>query len=418
MANDPELFLSKTGYRKVTAGTNANLTGPITSIGNATTVSSSINLPGSPTTTTQSLSDDSTKVATTAFVKLATAITHNFSRAQYVSKGGNDSTGNGSAMYPFLTIQAALNTIGNSTTAADVKKPQAVIIDGGAYDENLTIPKGRLISLIGISTIILGDGAGTAFASTTPRSITFTANNADVFGSDIKPTLNINVIGWCDGTSTFMAESGCFFISGNLNVAGDGLTHSINLSNTKLFGTITKTAAGLTNLQVYKSLFIGAINMATATILERAYNSEFDALVTVDGYNEVTNCEFKAGMTVTTNFNTLPPSGFFNTTFTGTFTGPANSLKLDLASDYFFTTNGAALAGGATKVLLEQPASATSTGVITTGTQTIAGNKTFSGTLSTASIGKTGGVQYILPAADGTSGQKLTTDGAGNLSWT
>lgn len=55
----------------LTAGnvtTNANLTGPITSIGNATSIASSIALPGSPTTTTQPANDNSTKIATTAYV--------------------------------------------------------------------------------------------------------------------------------------------------------------------------------------------------------------------------------------------------------------------------------------------------------------------------------------------------------------
>lgn len=51
-----------------TVTTNANLTGPITSIGNATSISNSVNLPGSPTTTTQSPGDNSTKIATTAYV--------------------------------------------------------------------------------------------------------------------------------------------------------------------------------------------------------------------------------------------------------------------------------------------------------------------------------------------------------------
>lgn len=50
-----------------TVTTNANLTGPVTSAGNATSIASSIALPGSPTTTTQSASDNSTKIATTAY---------------------------------------------------------------------------------------------------------------------------------------------------------------------------------------------------------------------------------------------------------------------------------------------------------------------------------------------------------------
>ncbi len=56
-----------------TVTTNANLTGPITSVGNATAIASSISLPGSPTTTTQSASDRSTKIATTDYADTAAA---------------------------------------------------------------------------------------------------------------------------------------------------------------------------------------------------------------------------------------------------------------------------------------------------------------------------------------------------------
>ena len=39
------------------------------------------------------------------------------------------------------------------------------------------------------------------------------------------------------------------------------------------------------------------------------------------------------------------------------------------------------------------------------------------GAIRSASVGATGGVLYKLPLADGAPGQKLTTDGAGNLYW-
>lgn len=62
-------FLSRTGYLPIDVDAVIMLTGPVTSIGNATAISNSINLPGSPTTTTQPTSDNSTKIATTEFVK-------------------------------------------------------------------------------------------------------------------------------------------------------------------------------------------------------------------------------------------------------------------------------------------------------------------------------------------------------------
>jgi hypothetical protein len=56
-----------------TVTTNANLTGPITSVGNATSIASDVALAGNPTTTTQSATDNSTRLATTAHVKATTS---------------------------------------------------------------------------------------------------------------------------------------------------------------------------------------------------------------------------------------------------------------------------------------------------------------------------------------------------------
>ncbi len=96
MAQNPTEFLSRTGFREVQAATNANLTGPVTSVGNATSISNSINLPGSPTTTTQALGDNSTKIATTAFViaEVATA-TNNIDGGSPDSVYGSDQDING-----------------------------------------------------------------------------------------------------------------------------------------------------------------------------------------------------------------------------------------------------------------------------------------------------------------------------------
>jgi len=60
-----------------TVTTNANLTGDVTSSGNATTIKINVALAGSPTTTTQSSNDSSTKIATTAFVNPANSISTN-----------------------------------------------------------------------------------------------------------------------------------------------------------------------------------------------------------------------------------------------------------------------------------------------------------------------------------------------------
>jgi hypothetical protein len=71
--------------------------------------------------------------------------------------------------------------------------------------------------------------------------------------------------------------------------------------------------------------------------------------------------------------------------------------------------------------LILAPANASYGGVVTTGIQTFAGNKTFSGTLSATSLTVSnsltaGTVTY--PNAHGTNGQILSTTGSGTLTWT
>jgi hypothetical protein len=260
----------------------------------------------------------------------------------------------------YTTIQSALDAIGNATSAADFQSPKLIVIAGGVYDEDLTIPLGRILTLQAEGTVILGNGLGSNWSSTNTRNITADYNSADIFSSGARPALNIVAVPSSDATSTFLAQGGSFIISGGITITG-GLTRTLNLHSVKLTGALTDASLGLTNLLAYRSLFIGAIS-APKAIIARAEDCEFQALVTVLGYNALIDCEIAAGMTVTANENTLPPSGMFSTSFTGVFTGPANSLKVDATSDYFFRTNGATLGGSATRILLASNASATVTG--------------------------------------------------------
>lgn len=94
----------------LTAGhvtTNANLTGDVTSIGNATTISSSVALAGSPTTTTQSSSDNSTKIATTAFVKSA------ITTANVYQATPSNPTGSSSASQIMMGLAGAITPTGS-----------------------------------------------------------------------------------------------------------------------------------------------------------------------------------------------------------------------------------------------------------------------------------------------------------------
>jgi pectin methylesterase-like acyl-CoA thioesterase len=80
----------------------------------------------------------------------------------------------------YTTIQSALDAIGNATSAADFQSPKLIVIAGGVYDEDLTIPLGRILTLQAEGTVILGNGLGSNWSSTNTRNITADYNSADI----------------------------------------------------------------------------------------------------------------------------------------------------------------------------------------------------------------------------------------------
>lgn len=255
---------------------------------------------------------------------------------------------------PFTTIQAALDAIGDATDLAGFLQPYTILVSPGHYDEDLLIPKSRILSILGLGTWTLGTGTGNGFSSTPGRNITFQPD-APIFGaSNIRPGLTIGVANPADVSSTFLSVGHGCHISGNIIIADTGGTsHTLNLMGVKVWGGILKTVnVALTNLQMYRCYIVGAVNMPTgSTLFNIAESCEFDSLITVSSYSRMVHCEI-VGMTVTGIGNAIPPCGMFACQFSGVFTGPANSLRLDSVTDFLFTQSGASLAGGATKVLL------------------------------------------------------------------
>jgi hypothetical protein len=253
---------------------------------------------------------------------------------------------------PYPTIQSALNAIGPAKSNIDAKRARTVFITAGTYDEDLVLPRGRIINIVCLGSVVLGNNLGSNFGSTNARSITAVYDNADVFSDpNVKPGLTITPLFVGDATSSLVAEASCMFISGNINISGNGVTHNVYLAGVKLAGNLTSSSLGATNLFSYRTLFGGTIT-GVSILIYRAVESEFTGLISVNGYSSFVGCEIKAGMTVTANQNLLPPSGMFHTTCFGTFTTPAGGVKLDASSNYFFKTNGCVLGGSATKVIL------------------------------------------------------------------
>lgn len=80
----------------------------------------------------------------------------------FVSKNGNDSTGNGTSMHPFATVAAANNSIGSAATSAN---PYIIEVDAGLFVENQIVMK-DYVSINGsdnLSTIIVPSNPNETF---------------------------------------------------------------------------------------------------------------------------------------------------------------------------------------------------------------------------------------------------------------
>lgn len=145
------------GFTAGNVTTNANLTGPITSVGNATTITSSVALPGSPTTTTQTTGDNTTKIATDAFVN-ASITTAAGSYVPYTGATTNVNLGtNFIAAGASLTPLTAIHAISTGTST-----PRGILSDQNSANTSgarITMRKSR--GTPGTPTVItMGDVLG------------------------------------------------------------------------------------------------------------------------------------------------------------------------------------------------------------------------------------------------------------------
>jgi len=249
---------------------------------------------------------------------------------------------------PFPTIQSALNAIGTPIDVADSKKRFTVLVAPGEYDEDISIPEARIIALVALGPVTLGDGAGSNFASTVPRSVTMNLDQSKEFGV-CRPTTTFCTLlsGAGETSSTHTGYAVGWVISGNFltNLSGgpgNETTHEVHLYDVKVEGDMDGTAAPgcLGNLYHYRCFFDGAYNMPT-NILQVAEHTEFDSTIIISGYTRITDCEISNGMTVSSITTSFKPEGIFDSDWTGQFDGNTTAdLYMDAQTYYSYRVNG------------------------------------------------------------------------------
>lgn len=276
---------------------------------------------------------------------------------------GNDATGEfGDLGKPFQTIQAAVNAVPTPAIgdSAGSRTVWVVLVSPGTYDEDLSIDITRKrIILASVGPWNLGTFNSADWApSGTRRNITLFTTDAIVNdgirnGFSIQPMLPAG-----EGLTTHQAYLTRPRISGMIDVSAvQGPSLELTLS-VEVFGTTGGSGgnsiiggAAIIQSYFYHCRFRGMLS-GTNWNFQVNERTRFGGLVNILGYSTILSCRFDAGMTVASAANQgITPGGFYLTDFAGTFTGPAGSLRLDGQTNYWFKTNGAVLAGGATKVI-------------------------------------------------------------------
>lgn len=274
----------------------------------------------------------------------------------WVSLNGNDSTGNGTLTNPYLTIQHALDQVPQATDAASMRRTWVINVTSGQYNESLSIDIAKKKIIVQPHGMVsLGAFATTGWLpSGTTADVTITCSVSSY--DSISPSFSIN--------SSLIASPealvSSFRIAGSLIVSSTGSQSlDCSLSNVIFYGwdgslvgnNASINASGWTGtltLELEQCQLMGQVTGSTD--LQKCQDTTFSKLVTINRYGYFKGCTLTNGMTWSAAPNRTP-SGFYDSNLTGTYTS-TSTLQMDDPTNKTFIDNSAALAGGATKVLL------------------------------------------------------------------
>lgn len=155
-----------------------NLTGDVTSVGLATTIKSNVALSGSPTTTTQSVGDNTTKIATTAFVQAAAVFTKTFtSTGNTLTTAGSLTLPHSLGKAPFLIMTSLVCVTNNNGYTAGQELHVSL---GGPYSGSGIVATGAAMTFDATNINIQFANNGTMFSAminTSGATVNFTNAN-------------------------------------------------------------------------------------------------------------------------------------------------------------------------------------------------------------------------------------------------
>lgn len=273
----------------------------------------------------------------------------------YVAKNGDDTSGNGSQLFPYLTVGAACTAIGNAANSAafnDVTKRYYTInIAPGIYVENVTVPSRPDVIFDMHGSVIQG-----TFVQDLDRTLlTGGLNTAkvSVIGYDLRgahaglslPKIGIDgsitmgsSVGANNFTSLYLINTG---VTGGVAFTGvnPGYQGFLFTQNTNILGSITTSGTGV-NINLYLS---GADSSGSA------------AIGAINGYvnfTSIKNIFFNGAVVTTSNL----PGRLIDTVFKAAqahnFSGCSSALQMD-ANSYDSYFNNVPTKGSETITLID-----------------------------------------------------------------
>ena len=327
----PYAFNAGSANSAATVTTNANLTGAVTSNGNITTIAASPALTGVPTAPTAAVGNNTTQIATTAFVQAAALTGPTGAKGTQGLQGipGADGAAGPAGPQGIPGIPGADGATGPTGAQGIPGIPGAAGVAGAA----------------GAQGIQGTTGATGSVASVDPISGSSTANGASI-------TAGVLSLAPADGTNGGIVTNAAQTFAGakTFNSIING-SISGNATSATTAGNITATSnTTLTSLS----------NLATVgTITSGVWSGT--AIAVAKGGTGLTSAGSDGQVLTSTASGTL------------SWTTPSSTTIGPIASSA--TTKGASIASG---ILSLAPADATNGGILTAGNQTIGGIKSFS----------------------------------------
>lgn len=272
---------------------------------------------------------------------------------------GNDTDATIDNGIPFATMQAAVSAIVVDNAISPLGRKGYSIFPAPfqQFDEDLTIDVSNALhlSIIAQGGWMLGDFSAANWRPVTGvgRDLILTGSALPVDG--IRPAISIQTAAWVGWNPTSNESfsgpriagriDGTAMTGGNLEFAFEGEVFGEGHADAADFGT-TIVSSYWRDVRLKKP--IGGTNL----LMFKSWDSRFQGLVSCAQHSGFFNCELEGGLTTSGNAG-VPPQGFYDCDLQGTFTGPASAwLYLDPASNYWFKTNGATIAGGGSKTII------------------------------------------------------------------